>query len=301
MSRAPPVVRTKTVSRHCQMLPGGEIMPWCEPLCQKHKKVVEAQRIESSHLGKSEKWCWSWVWESIPLTHILSTNWTLSACLCMKVNRRFLDGGKCMYVNSTMCSGNGKVFDICDLWHVRWAAGKWILRAKDDQCRKSLGPQAKGIGDLEFTLWVLRVYRKILSKRFLCSNHTDCVDSWQNSYWKAKHPVNYCLPHNKWPLCLGPLAEWIPQMMAQRWVPWVYSSFRKIHLCPFLCKACLYNSCEVRDHCCVCQKLEEKKTEMEEKSKWIKQFAELHFPDALISDFQHINFSFWKRNSATWI
>lgn len=36
--------------------------------------------------------------EFIPSTNILSTYWMLSDCLCMRVNRSFLNGGKCMYM-----------------------------------------------------------------------------------------------------------------------------------------------------------------------------------------------------------
>lgn len=75
-----PSVPSKTVSRHCPMFPGGEIMPGREPRRQKQsQRIVDAQRIESFPLRKSEKWCWSWVLEFIPSTNIPSTYcWVLA-------------------------------------------------------------------------------------------------------------------------------------------------------------------------------------------------------------------------------
>lgn len=275
-------VPTKTVSRHFQMILGGEIVPGCEPLCQKHsQRFVDAQRIESFHIGKTGKWCWSWILESIPSTNIVDVE-----CLLMHEGKwEFPQWWEVCAREQHNVLGELSSIWYFDLWPVGWAAGKWSHRVKDDHCREGLGPPAQGIRGLEFTLWVLRGYGKILSKKFLRSNHTDCVYSWQNSLLKSQTSCQLLSGPQQRPLCPGLLTEWIPQMIAQRWVPSAYSSVRKIHLCPFLWKVHLYNSCKVRERCCVCQLLKEEQTEMEEKSKRIKQFAELCFPDALISDF----------------
>lgn len=104
----------------------------------------------------------------------------------MKVNGNFLNGGKCVHREQHNVLGELSSIWYFDLWPVGWAAGKWSHRVKADHCRKGLGPPAQGIRGLEFTLWVLRGYGKILSKKFLHSNHTDCVYSWQNSLLKSQ-------------------------------------------------------------------------------------------------------------------
>lgn len=94
-------------------------------------------------------------------------------------------GSVCTW-NSTMCSGNCQAFDIltCGMWDGQQENEARELKMTN--CKKRLGPPAKGVRGLEFTPWVSRGYRKILSKRFLCSNHTDCVYSWQNSLLKSQ-------------------------------------------------------------------------------------------------------------------
>lgn len=127
-------VPTPTASRHWQVVLGGEIMPGCEPPCQKHRQsIVEAQRRESFYLAKSEKGCRSWVLEFIPATNILNIYCVLSVWLCTKVNRSFPTGGKQMYVKPYDVFRDHRVFAICALWHVGWTAKKWSQRAKDDQ------------------------------------------------------------------------------------------------------------------------------------------------------------------------
>lgn len=77
------------------VVPGGEIMPGCEPWGQKHsERIVEAERIESFYLGTSEKGCWGRVLEVIPAANVLNSCRVLSVWLCMEINRSFLNGGK---------------------------------------------------------------------------------------------------------------------------------------------------------------------------------------------------------------
>lgn len=59
-----------------------------------------------------------------------------SAWLCMKVNGRFLNGGKHMYTEQH------KAFNICDLWHVAWAQGSEASKIKMTCCKKSLRSHA---------------------------------------------------------------------------------------------------------------------------------------------------------------
>ena len=96
--------------------------------------------------------------ESIPAANILHTYCVPSVWLCMKLNRSFPNGGKRLYmelhdVHAHPGNRRAFIFVTCGNWDGQ--RGSEARELQMTNCEKRLGPPAKGIRGLEFTLWVL--------------------------------------------------------------------------------------------------------------------------------------------------
>lgn len=102
---------------------------------------------------------------------------------CMKINRGFQGMG--VYVHKiepcVQDTGRHSVSVACEL-----GRRKESWTSSEDSFQKSHGSSARGFVGFGFALWVTRGYWRILSKRFICMNHKDCVFSWQNSLWESQ-------------------------------------------------------------------------------------------------------------------
>lgn len=123
----------------------------------------------------------------------------------MKLNRRFLNRGRHGYLEQHNVFR--KLPRIWYLWPVVRGMGSKKMKLEGEQwptARKVLSLlSSRGLG-----IWNLPCGCGEATERFYARDSyaqitlTLCTVG-KTVYWKVKHPVNYCLPHNKWPLCLG--------------------------------------------------------------------------------------------------